>query len=174
MSECKMLQVSLLCLLSLMLLSRVTAICPVSQPCQCDISIHCQNRNLTEVPPAMSSDGEDFLGLYLSQNRITDIRSDTLQGYHVSSIDLSHNPLVHLDNMAFVGMEKYLLELNLEDVHITTLPSSIGQLINLQTLNIKNNPISGIPSAFTANIGQSLLRWVLGSTDRTKCIGSGQ
>ncbi|KAH9499272.1 hypothetical protein Btru_003576 [Bulinus truncatus] len=165
MSPNQALTVTSLCLISLsVILSHVTAVCPVPPPCQCDISIHCEIRNLTSIPAAGSTGGESFLGLYLSRNSIKEIKNDSFMGYHVSSIDLSHNPLTYLDNFAFRGMEDYLLELNLEDVHITSIPLSIAELKNLRTLNIQNNPIVGLSPTITSNIGQSLINFSFGRT----------
>ncbi|CAL1529252.1 unnamed protein product [Lymnaea stagnalis] len=156
---------SLLWLVTLaVMMSCLTAQCPVPAPCICDISVHCEGRNLSSIPKSMSNAGQQFLGFYLSRNHISTVTKDAFKGFVVSSIDLSHNPITSFDTTAFLGLEDSILELNLEDTHLTSFPASIAGLKNLQTLNIQSNPIPGIQSASTAIIGQSLLSFSLGRT----------
>lgn len=58
--------------------SQTKVTCPVSLPCQCDLSIHCERVHLTSIPPA-TENSQAFYYLYLSDNIITTVARDSFQ-----------------------------------------------------------------------------------------------
>ena len=61
-------------------------------------------------------------------------------------LDLEYNQLKELPNQIELIL-KNIEHLNLQDNHLTTIPSEIGSLTNLKKLNLSRNMLKTLPSS---------------------------
>ena len=77
---------------------------------------------------------------------------------HLVTIDLS-NDEIRVNSFcinAFHGIENNVTWLNLDDNELTSIPSAIGQLKHLETLNVLHNPLTTIDQSVIISIRRTL------------------
>ncbi|XP_053373956.1 decorin-like [Mercenaria mercenaria] len=143
--------------------------CPAPSPCTCSGSsssysyVYCQSKSLKDIPFIKQSNNHvDTLYLYFYSNALTVVYDNVFR--NISSINASNiilqlnsNKINTIENNAFNGIENVTSNLRLNSNNLTTIPSAIGKLVNLEYLYIYSNPLHSIDSSVMSNIGRSLI-----------------
>ena len=141
--------------------------CPAPAPCQCtSFAILCGDRNLSRIPIfhntslKMTRDWE----LHLYGNSISELKCNAF--FNLQSFNNGQNIMMMLSRntirvdsfsmTAFHGIENNVTMLILEDNELTSIPYAIGQLKNLETLSLLNNPLTTIDQRIVLSIRHSL------------------
>ncbi|XP_064598524.1 insulin-like growth factor-binding protein complex acid labile subunit [Liolophura sinensis] len=127
--------------------TRPSNICPQSTPCVCkndgllasETEVDCQLRKLNGVP-TFEGIGK-ARKINLSRNKLTKLDANTFAGITTPQIDLSGNMISTTDELAFAGLENSLETLILKSNKFSTIPTqSLKRLGKLKVLNFDNNP----------------------------------
>ena len=153
--------------------------CPAPSPCLCTQGIiNCKGKGLTRVPNFTSSTSKKYHTLLLGDNNITIIPPNAFVGLssvNVSIIKLDHNKINTIAQSAFQGIQNDLLDLNLADNQLSSLPIAIKSLSKLRSLDVSSNPIpgyrrmghgpgsDGLTDEVMRNIGNTLITFRFGS-----------
>ena len=110
------------------------------------LDLHNQDPKLTAVPVNLKT---NIVHLDLRNNHIALLGPDSFPGLTaVTTMDLSHNRITHIDNLAFQSCES-LVDLIIEFNKITAMPSSFGpNSNNMRKLAFGNNPCFLQPPLF--------------------------
>ncbi|KAL3848482.1 hypothetical protein ACJMK2_019335 [Sinanodonta woodiana] len=139
-----------------LMLALAANICPNALHCSCTFDIlDCSNRRLHGIPGFQHSDMYiDTLRLY--NTFLTNVKNSSFFGIKVSNILLNNNHINLITHGAFNGVENFINAINLSVNALSTIPTAIGTLTRIQTLDISLNPISH--SAFESAEGEDILR----------------
>ncbi|ESP01229.1 hypothetical protein LOTGIDRAFT_186050 [Lottia gigantea] len=149
MSRCTPLSVLVL------ILAAAVQACPVQHPCYCGAIIHCNRLQLTQVPPITASDNL-YTVFDISHNNISQIQQDAFKGLKISVLEITNNPISTVEEGGFGGLEHYLKRLLVSHTTLKSLPKSMGNLQQLDRLDIGFNQITSIPDEVFQGIGNSL------------------
>lgn len=79
-----------------------------------------------------------FKSLDFSNCKLESIPVDMNDIYHIEELNLSDNSISKIENLDNSSKLKIL---NLSNNHISKIPTSVASLINLEILNLENNPL---------------------------------
>ncbi|KAL3848484.1 hypothetical protein ACJMK2_019337 [Sinanodonta woodiana] len=131
-------------------------VCPNTRNCSCTFDIlDCTTSHITGIPTFVPSD-KYIQTLRLYNSGLIDITNSSFFGMKVSDILLNNNSISLVHHGAFNGVEILINAVNLSFNALTTIPTAIGTLTRIQTLDISINPIG--QSAFDSEEGEEVLR----------------
>lgn len=144
--------------------------CPDMNPnlrtkCSCSSEIiDCSERGLTDVPIFMP---DNFYNeLRLDHNGIENITDDAFGNLKkISQIFLNNNNISRFSRHAFRGVEKPVNRLDLSNNLLEEFPTAIGDLENINWIDVTNNPIdeNHFDDHVMYRIGDTVTRFELGS-----------
>ncbi|KAK3586539.1 hypothetical protein CHS0354_022671 [Potamilus streckersoni] len=127
-----------------LLLALTANICPNTTLCTCTFDIlDCSGHRLGGIPAFRPSD-KYIATLRLYNAELTQITNSSFAGINVSDILLNNNRIRLFLHGAFDGAEDVINALNLSHNALTTIPTAIGTLRKIQSLDISLNPINQI------------------------------
>ncbi|XP_067012092.2 chaoptin [Anabrus simplex] len=122
--------------------------------------VFCEDVPLPRIPEAINS-SKVFM-LHLRNNGLWHIEPYFLQGTGVYRLQISENPLPHIPDEAFQGLERSLWELELQHNQLTAVPSrALRHLQKLRLLNLTGNKIAEVSSDMWRGLEGSLLELYL-------------
>ena len=160
--------------------------CPVVSPCDCIVwwgrvfrdgqpnyvdGVDCMSRRLDRIPIFRNTSYKMSQVWFIQFQRndishIPDNAFSNLQGYGNGNnvyvlLDSNNLYTVNISDSAFSGIANNVVALSLGNNHLTSIPTAVSMLTNLQALNIHHNPVKLIdPSIFTSIYG-TLRRFLL-------------
>ncbi|KAK3586540.1 hypothetical protein CHS0354_022672 [Potamilus streckersoni] len=124
-----------------LMLALTANICPNTTKCMCTFDILDCSGHYLKIMPAFNPSERYFETLRLYNANLTIINNSSFFGIKVSDILLNDNNISLIRDGAFNGVEDLLNALNLSNNALTTIPSAIGTLRKIQSLDISFNPI---------------------------------
>jgi len=110
---------------------------------KCDATgLYLSNNKLTQIPPAIGQ-LQQLLELCFSNNQLTQIPLEIGQLQHLQNLFLYCNQLTQIPPE--IGKLRQLQHLYLDHNQLTQIPPEIGQLQQLQNLYLSNNRLTQIP-----------------------------
>ena len=142
---------------------------PCITPCRCSVTkIDCWGVGDTSVPSFKTLHSNmNQSSLDLGRNFIQTIHSGAFHGLNLTWLTLSDNPLSSIDDDVFTE-QHFLKGLHISNAKLTVLPSSLGLLWNLESLDFSHNAITNIDPHITQGIGLSLTQLDISYNNFTK------
>jgi len=114
--------------------------CPAAQ-CSCSEHIvDCQLKNLSDIP--VFQPDNVYYTLQLDHNHIDNVPNLTFRYLHgVREIHIENNNISQVEYLAFQGLEKQVYTLDLSHNQLTSFPTAIGNLENINHIDVQDNPI---------------------------------
>lgn len=100
---------------------------------------------LTQLPSSIEK-LQNLRELWINNNQLFSLPVNLGQLPLLTRLEVNHNNLIELCEF---GPNGFFNILNAEDNKLTSIPDSIGNLINLSILNLKSNNLSILPSTIT-------------------------
>ncbi|XP_054257339.1 chaoptin-like, partial [Macrosteles quadrilineatus] len=117
--------------------------------------VTCRDVPLPRIPPPINS-SKVFM-LSLDNNGLNYLEPHFLEGTGLYRLEVSRNPIHHIPDEAFIGLERSLWELELTDGYLRSVPSrAFRHLQKLRVLNLKGNEISEINPESWRGLEESL------------------
>ena len=152
--------------------------CHVASQCDCRVSstmgtyyigVMCENKHLTEFPKfknvsfRMSENWTINLRFnsisYIPENAFTSLQTFG-NGYNVNVL-LEENDLWNISDSAFSGIEHLVVELALDQNHLTFIPPVVAKLNHLQALSLQYNPIAHLDFPILISVQRTLKQFTI-------------
>lgn len=137
--------------------------CLAPPPCKCSGAIiDCTNTGLNSVPDFKMSDRElPRLILLLNNNFIKEIDNTSFVNLDstnasIITINLSNNHIMEITESSFDTIAPLVYSLNFQNNNMTEVPNALQTLSNLETLDLRRNPIRSLASPATFTLSKSL------------------
>ncbi|BFZ20813.1 hypothetical protein BsWGS_23852 [Bradybaena similaris] len=134
--------------------------CPVKE-CYCGtVSILCESKGLTSLPPELATLKLNQTSLILDSNQITTIPARGLPA-NLTELSLQDNPIIIVEDTAFDASAFTLTTLSFSQARFTRIPDAFLHLQALTHLTIYETPITDWNLNAMKNIGTTLQQFYL-------------
>lgn len=156
--------------------------CPEVKGCQCLVEtdwltgnrryiVNCAKSNLKSFPDLKSLSKTTITKLLLNGNNISRIAKEDFCNIEAKELDVSHNPMLTIDNNTFACLRTKLTVLSLENVglNINNGLAFLKGLRNLRELNLGSNNDFELDSILTRNVFRDLDLYSLKKLNLANC-----
>ncbi|KAK3101929.1 hypothetical protein FSP39_007434 [Pinctada imbricata] len=144
--------------------------CLFAKPCTCDYVgkiVDCTNSGLMGIPPYINFiDGPWHMDF--SNNNLLVLPKRAFGNVTISSLSLSNNKLIAIDDGALEGSESTLYSLSLDWNFLETIPKEVGKLRQLSEIFLDGNPLKTFDEEVFGSISENVDTIVFGSPQMTE------